>query len=54
MAKKQQFTSKAQERRHRNWLAVRAHFRTGAGSHGDKKKADSKKACRGRVTSTEL
>jgi len=30
----------------RNWLAVQAHFRTGAGSHKDKKKEDSKKACR--------
>lgn len=51
MAKqKKQFTSKAQERRHRNWLAVRAHFKTGAGSHGDKKKANSKNACRGKAT----
>ena len=33
----------------RNWTAVAAHFKTGAGSHGDKKKAASKKACRGRV-----
>ncbi len=51
MSKKKQFTSKAQERRARNWLAVRAHFKTGAGSHGDKKKAINKKACRGRVQS---
>ena len=35
----------------RNWTAVAAHFKTGAGSHGDKKKKNSKKACRGRVTS---
>ena len=49
-AKKKNFTSKAEERRARNWLAVRAHFKTGAGSHGDKKKKNSKKACRGRVT----
>ena len=34
---KKQFVSKAQERRHRNWLAVRAHFRTGAGAHSPKK-----------------
>ena len=33
----------------RNWGAVAAHFKTGAGSHGDKKKAASKKACRGSV-----
>ena len=43
-------SSKAQERRVRNWLAVRAHFKSGAGSHGDKKKAASKTACRGRVS----
>lgn len=49
MATKKKSSSKAQERRMRNWLAVRAHFKTGAGSHGDKKKKLSKKACRGRV-----
>jgi hypothetical protein len=32
----------------RNWLAVHAHFRTGAGSHGDKKKEKSRNACRGK------
>ncbi len=48
MSKKKQFTSKAQERRTRNWLAVRAHFKTGAGSHGDKKKKQNKNACRGK------
>tara|TARA_A100001391_G_C4827246_1_gene213001 strand:+ start:140 stop:289 length:150 start_codon:yes stop_codon:yes gene_type:complete len=30
----------------RNWFAVHAHNRTGAGNHGDKKKEQSKKACR--------
>ena len=30
----------------RNWIAVSAHFKTGAGSHTDKKKEESKKACR--------
>jgi len=30
----------------RNWYAVHAHNRTGAGSHGDKRKERSKKACR--------
>jgi hypothetical protein len=34
----------------RNWLAVHAHFKTGAGDHGDKKKHKNKKACRGKVT----
>ena len=48
--KKKNFTSNAEARRVRNWLAVRAHFKTGAGNHGDKKKQNSKKACRGRVT----
>ena len=33
----------------RNWLAVHAHFKTGAGDHGDKKKHKNKKACRGKV-----
>ena len=33
----------------RNWLAVHAHQRGGAGSHGDLKKQKSKKACRGKV-----
>ena len=33
----------------RNWLAVHAHFKTGAGNHGSKKKEQNKKACRGRV-----
>ena len=33
----------------RNWLAVHAHFKSGAGHHGDKKKEKSKKACRGKV-----
>lgn len=32
----------------RNWLAVHAHFRTGAGNHGDKRKEAAKKACRGK------
>jgi hypothetical protein len=49
MSKSKKNSSKAQERRVRNWLAVRAHFKTGAGSHGDKKKANNKKACRGRI-----
>jgi len=30
----------------RNWLAIHAHFRTGSGNHGDKRKQKAKKACR--------
>ena len=33
----------------RNWGAVAAHFKTGAGSHGCNKKKNSKSACRGKV-----
>ena len=33
----------------RNWIAVQAHFKTGAGSHGDKKKQDSKTKCREKI-----
>ena len=33
----------------RNWLAVRAKLRSGAGKHPDKKKKANKNACRGRV-----
>jgi hypothetical protein len=32
----------------RNWGAVAAHFKSGSGSHGDKKKKLSKHACRGK------
>ena len=35
----------------RNWLAVHAFQRSGAGSHGDKKKKLNKKACRGKKLS---
>ena len=34
--------------RSRNWLAIHAHFRTGAGSHGDDAKDAQRDACRGR------
>mgnify|MGYP003108570275 FL=1 len=37
----------------RNWLAVRAHLRSGAGTHIDRKKQKSKRACRGRVKGGE-
>ena len=33
----------------RNWLAVHAHLRGGAGSHGDARKQASKRKCRGKV-----
>jgi hypothetical protein len=33
----------------RNWLAVRAHLRSGAGKHPDKKKKANKNACRKKV-----
>ena len=38
---------KTQKPKIRNWAAVAAHFKSGGGSHGDKKKAQSKNACRG-------
>lgn len=38
---------KTQKPKPRNWLAVQAHFKGGAGNHGDKKKEKSKNACRG-------
>ena len=40
---------KVKKAKPRNWLAVRAFQRSGAGSHGSKKKKLNKKACRGRV-----
>jgi hypothetical protein len=42
MAKKDKATSNAQVRRARNWLAVRAHLRGGAGGHKDKSKYSRK------------
>lgn len=41
---------KKNEIKRRNWIAVAAHFRSGAGGHKDRKKAANKKACRGKVT----
>jgi hypothetical protein len=38
---------KRKKKKLRNWLAVHAHFKTGAGDHGDQKKAENKAACRG-------
>ena len=37
----------------RNYIAIAAHFRTGAGSHGDDKKQKSKTKCRGKVCSKD-
>lgn len=45
MAKKK----KQPQQKQRNWIAVAAHFKTGGGSHGDKKKKANKNACRGKV-----
>ena len=39
---------KNQESKTRNWLAVHAFQRSGSGHHGDKKKKQSKNACRGK------
>ena len=33
----------------RNWLAIHAFQRSGAGHHGDKKKAQNKNVCRKRI-----
>ena len=41
--------SKKKKQSKRNWLAVHAFQRSGAGHHGDKKKENSKKACRAKV-----
>ena len=38
-----------QKPKERNWIAQKAFTRTGAGSHTDKKKEASKKACRGKI-----
>lgn len=38
-----------QKPKERNWIAQKAFTRTGAGSHIDKKKEASKRACRGKI-----
>ncbi len=48
MSKK--ITSKAQERRTRNWLAVHAHLRGGAGGHKDKSKYNRKVKHKGKAS----
>jgi hypothetical protein len=42
-------TKKRKKKKPRNWLAVRAFLRGGAGRHKDKKKEASKRACREKV-----
>jgi hypothetical protein len=42
-------SSKNKSSRPRNWFAVAAHFKTGAGKHVDRKKKALKFACRGKV-----
>jgi len=42
-------TKKGKAPKERNWLAVHAFQRSGAGHHGDKKKQRNKRACRGKV-----
>ena len=46
MAKKNKKTKLPKER---NWIAVAAFQRSGAGHHGDKKKKESRSKCRGKV-----
>ncbi len=41
-------SKKNKQAKARNWLAVHAFQRSGAGNHGDKKKEKNKKACRGK------
>ena len=47
MSKKK--NKKNKEIKERNWIAVAAHFHTGGGSHGDKRKEESKKKGRGKI-----
>ena len=41
--------NKYKKPKERNWIAVAAHFKSGSGSHQDKKREANRKACRGRV-----
>ena len=40
---------KNKKRKTRNWLAVQAFQRGGAGHHGDKKKERNRRACRKKI-----
>ena len=42
-------SKKNKQPKERNWLAVHAFQRSGAGVHTDKKKKRNKRACRGKV-----
>lgn len=44
---------KTMEVRTRNWAAVAAHLRSGAGGHQNKKHEGNRRACRGRVDHSE-
>ena len=48
-SQKKKPTSQAEVRRARNWLAVRAHLRGGAGGHKDKSKYSRKVKHKGAV-----
>jgi hypothetical protein len=50
---RKQAKKKPVTRQVRNWIAVHAIMRGGAGTHGDKKKKDAREACRGKVKSWE-
>ena len=45
-------SKKKKQPKERNWLAVHAFQRSGAGAHTDKKKKRNKRACRGKVKQT--
>lgn len=40
---------RSKPRKFRNWIAVHAILRGGAGTHGDARKEASRRACRGQV-----
>ncbi len=42
-------SKKKKQPKERNWLAVHAFQRSGAGAHTDKKKKRNKRACRGKI-----
>ena len=42
-------SKKNKQPKERNWIAVHAFQRSGAGAHTDKKKKRNKRACRGKI-----
>ena len=48
------YKNKTKKPKARNWLAVHAHFRSGSGSHKDRKKEANRKACRGKFKSDRI